>query len=256
METVQEKIERFSEYNKRMIDVALSKPNLAYQGLGGKLILCAIFDSLSLVAIPELAEKNRERFLQTIALHSSWPDSDRVSLLHLWHAFDCCNSIPQDFLMLHKWVSTKKEKFFPQSRSLLSASYDLSIDPKMEELITRWPHEAGKPKKLNGKLNPHQFTHANLFYRYRNKLAHEFRSPGAGFESPTRPMEFPHYQRIGLMSPGLSGGLIISNKWELIYPIQFFAQLTENAIDSISQQYRESNKSPFVHYKEGSDWLR
>jgi len=254
METVQEKIDRFSEYNRKMINVALAEHNLEFEGKPGKLILCAIFDSLSKAAFPELAKKNGKRFTQTISHHSGWSDWDRISLLQLCHAFDCIDTIPKEFIKLYDWVKAEKEKKFAPSCSILRASIDLYNDPERKDILTRWPSSDGMPKPLNGNF-PVNFTHAELLWRYRNKLAHEFRLPGAGFESTSRPDRRPHYQNVGSISPDSAGGIIISHRWELIFPMRFFAQITENTLDSICQKHRENQTSPFLHFEEGSYWL-
>ena len=256
METNDEKIHRFRGYNRTMIAAALAKSNRRYEGIPAKLILCSIFDSLSIAAFPKEKEVGK-RYRDTIAVHSGWIDHDRVSLLQLCHVLDRLGSnIPQTFSQLHNWANSEKNRRFPISHSLGSGEKFLSTDPTYQEVLNEWPHQSsGSPEKLD-RRSPDQFTHRNLLWMYRNKLAHEFRTPGAGVEFSFR-LEFKPYYTVQSevdINPvvGLS---FLNQQWEPIYPVGLFVELAKNSLESICNQYKKEGTSPFLSYQESSSWL-
>ncbi|MFH7826479.1 hypothetical protein [Kluyvera chengduensis] len=252
MESVLEKIDRFNQYNKTMIEVALAESNRSYQGTPGKLLLCAIFDSLSKVAFPDIG-KNNERFKKTIVEYSGWSECNRVSLLQLRYAFEHIGEVPEEFLGLKEWVLSELLAKLPKPNSLINKPEYLSIDPEMHMVLSLWPHQEGKPVKLNRQYAPDEFTHLHLLWKYRNKLAHELRVPGTSSEFPTESSRIPYYVNLNQVN---DKGLLINGKWLLIYPIDFFAEITDKAIDTLCSYYRTKNTSPFLHYTEGAFWLK
>lgn len=256
METVEEKIDRFRTYNRAMIAAAFSKPNRRHQGLPAKLLLCSVFDSLSIAAFPNETGVGK-RYQQTVSKHSGWAYHDRVSLLQLCGVLDGLSQVPSSFSDLNGWAQSEKHKRFAVSNRLLSSHKELEADPTLQEVLAEWPYQSnGQPEKLDGKFLPSKFTHKNLLWMYRNKLAHEFRLPGTGAESPFR-MEFaPYYQEVSTISDiDPVSGLIFSNRWELVYPTGFFVQIAKSSLESICSDYRISGTSPFLSYQEGSSWL-
>jgi len=238
-----------------MIAAALAKSNRRHDGIPAKLLLCSIFDSLSIAAFPD-EKYSGKRYQNTIDLHSGWIYHDSVSLLQLCHILDNLNQVPQNFSQLSKWVHSEKAKRFPVSNSLISRKNSLSEDPTYQEVLNIWPRlKSGVPEKLDGR-SPDKFTHRNLLWMYRNKLAHEFRLPGSGSESPFK-LEFePYYTEVSTITDIKPvSGVIFSNRWELIYPTGFLFEITKNALDSICQKYKIKGTSPFLSYEEGCSWL-
>lgn len=255
MEMVDEKIDRFRRYNRTMIAAALAKSNRRYQGLPAKLLLCSIFDSLSIAAFP--GEKGvGKRYRETVSNHSGWAHHERVSLLQFCGVLEDMAEVPQEFSGLDCWAKSEREKRFAVTNRMLSSDKYLKADPTLQEVLKEWPlQNNGEPKKLSGK-HPYEFTHRNLLWMYRNKLAHEFRLPGKGAESVFR-MEFePYYQEVSTITEIDSvDGFKFSNRWELIYPTGFFVKIAKETLESICEQYRINGNSPFLSYQEGSSWL-
>ncbi len=255
METIEEKIDRFRRYNRTLIAAAFAKSNRRHQGLPAKLLLCSIFDSLSIAAFPNAGEVGK-RYKDTVNLHSGWVHHDRVSLLQLCHVLDSIPQVPQTFSQLYHWAHSEKKRRFPISNSLISKHKNLSADPTYQEVLKEWPHKSnGNPEELGGHC-PDKFTHRNLLWKYRNKLAHEFRLPGEGAQSPFR-LEFEAYYTEVAKITGIDSdnGFIFSNQWELIYPTGLFFEITKKALESICTEYRKKGSSPFLNYQEGSSWL-
>lgn len=256
METVEEKIARFRSYNRTVIAAAFSKSNLRHQGLPAKLLLCSIFDSLSIAAFPNESSVGK-RYQQTVSIHSGWAHHDRVSLLQLCGVLDGLCQVPSSFSDLNGWAQYEKCKRFAASNKLLSSDKKLVIDPTLQDVLAEWPcQDNGQPEKLDGRFLPCKFTHRNLLWMYRNKLAHEFRLPGAGAESAFRVEFSPYYQEVLTVSDvNPASGLVFSNRWELVYPTGFFIQIAKRALESICSDYRVSGTSPFLSYQEGGPWL-
>lgn len=258
METVEEKIDRFQNYNQTMIAAALAEANRRHQGLPAKLLLCSIFDSLSIAAFPSENSVGK-RYRETISKHSCWAYHNNVSLLQLCGVLEDIAQLPNEFSQFKDWVQDEKAKRFPISKRLVSnhKSLVLELDPTLPEVLREWPCLSNdSPDKLNGKFLPYMFTHKNLLWKYRNKLAHEFRLPGSGAESVFRRESEPYYQEVSTVSDIVPvDGLIFRNRWELIYPTDFFAQIAKSALESICSEYRNSCTSPFLSYQEGGSWL-
>lgn len=254
-ETIEEKIERFKVYNRTLIAAAVSKKNRRYQGLPAKLLLCSIFDSLSIAAFPN-EDKVGKRYKQTIADHTEWKDHDRVSLLQLNGVMKRIDNISSNFEILKNWVSVETSKKFPSTTRMLSTHTELNRDPFLSEVLAHWPMKAdGTPEKL-GKLWPEDLTHRGLFWKYRNKLAHEFRLPGRGAQSPFRWEHEPYYQEMStITNVDPVNGLIFDNHWELIYPTGFFLNIFKESLDSIYLKYMNEKTSPFLLYDESNLWL-
>lgn len=257
METVDQKIDRFRRYNRTMIAAALAKKNRRHQGLPAKLLMCSIFDSLSIAASPSNESHVGDRYKETISTHSNWVHHDRVSLLQLCDILDRIPQVPPAFSRLNNWAQSEKSIRFPASKRLVSRHKDLTEDPVIQEVIERWPLKSnGKPEKLGSKFFPYMFTHKHLLWMYRNKLTHEFRLPGGGIESVLKMKFDPYYQEVSTVSDiDPVHGFVFSNRWELIYPTGFIYRITKNTLESVCVKYQACGISPFSSYKEGSSWL-
>ena len=82
METIDEKIGRFREFNEELLDVAQSKVNMTHEKVHSKILCCSIFDALSKSVFPDI-KGNRQRYIELVRLCDQWPESQKVSLLHL-----------------------------------------------------------------------------------------------------------------------------------------------------------------------------
>ncbi|MBH0042883.1 MULTISPECIES: hypothetical protein [unclassified Pseudoalteromonas] len=255
METIEEKVTRFRTYNRTMIAAAFSKPNRRHQGIPAKLLLCSVFDSLSIAAFPN-ENKVGHRYRKTISEHSGWEHNNRVSLLQLCSVLESHPQLPSSFLTLNSWAKSEKKKRFSNSNSLLSINKGLELDPTFEELLDKWPKQKNKHPETLDRLSPERFTHKNLLYMYRNKLAHEFRLLGNGAESPFRVEFKPYYQEVSTVTDLSSmGGLVSTKTWRLVYPIGFFVKIAKNSLESICIEYNSKGTSPFLNYKESDLWL-
>ena len=256
METTQEKIKRFKLYNRTMIAAALAKTNRRYKGVPAKLLLCSILDSLSVAAFPDTKMKNGERFTETIKRFSEFEYSDHVSLLQLLAILDGLESVPIEFQDFHKCVKRMHLDRFPKTQSLFKQNISIDRDPTLKEILEIWPKDIGGEPIKKLRLNPSLFTHGNLIWKYRNKLAHEFRNPGNSVDMDVKLTKTAYYQEVSkVIDISPIDGLSFEKRWELVYPTGFFYHLTKSILDGVCDTYQKQGNSPFLSYFEGTSWL-
>lgn len=253
VETVEEKIERFIEFNRDMITTAVSENNLKNQGVNAKVLLCSIIDSLAKSRFPDEAT-NGARFKQTIQASANWMECERVSLLHLKRAIDV-EEADVKFADLNAWAEDSIRCHFVTNNRILSARIEIGRDPRPEDVLALWPHdEMQRPIKL-GRTSWENLTHKNLFWQYRNSLMHEFRIPGRAVELGVE-TNSPFYQKVSQIDDYRpDAGIKLTNRWELLYPTGFFQVVAENILEEVAAHHRSAQTSPFAAYSEGSFWI-
>jgi len=78
-ETIEDKIDRFVQYNENLMEQIMSIYSYKNNGIHAKILFCSLFDSLAKCAYPEI-KNNGERFKKTIVNHTQWEDAQRVSV--------------------------------------------------------------------------------------------------------------------------------------------------------------------------------
>lgn len=254
-ESNEEKVDRFIQFNQSMINAAVTDGNLRDQAIHAKVLLCAIIDSLAKSRFSNISS-NGARFTQTVDECAEWPDSDRISLLHLKRALEVALTVPSEFSNLENWAGSAMQERFRVTNRLLSVRRQISEDPAPAEVLAIWPVDtSGCPKRL-GDINFEKLQHKNLLWLYRNSLMHEYRIPGRGSELGVREVAEPFYQQVSQVEEICpQAGLIFTNRWELVYPTEFFRRLAENILGNVAQYHRRENTSPFEAYSDGSYWI-
>jgi len=92
-----------------MINAAVTDGNLRDQAIHAKVLLCAIIDSLAKSRFPNISS-NGARFTQTVDECAEWPDSDRISLLHLKRALEVALTVPSEFSNLENWAGSAMQE--------------------------------------------------------------------------------------------------------------------------------------------------
>ena len=259
-ESNHEKVERFIEFNQRMIETAMTEQNLSDQSIHAKALLCCIFDSLAKSRFPS-GMSNGERFKKTVSGYTSWDDCERVSLLHLLRAIEVAETVPPEFDPLNKWAENLFSIEFPLSNSVGAVESPISNDPDFHKASCYWPTGKRGNLKPIGDISLYQLQHLNLLWLYRNSLVHEYRIPGMGQEWQSEStlernphLNNPYYQEVSVMDPE-DKKVKITNRWELIYPTDFFLQITKSALTNIAEFHKQNKSSPFAAYPEGSYWI-
>ena len=194
-----------------------------------KTLFVAVIDTLSRAAIPQLKDKNRDRFLGFVDGWGDWPERGRVSLPQLIG-------------------NLEREKVFAKGRLGKEVSQRLGVwqdgriyhaadDPAKEELL-----ECAADERERQLVERH--THLSLLWVYRNVLVHEFREPGYDMgvlgDDPD-----PYY-----MMHGEEG----ASRWELAYPTTFFAALAMRALANLKKHLEANDLDPYAFYEFGSIW--
>ena len=253
-ETINEKIDRFIEYYTGIINGAMHAKHCetdgTNRGVPVTILLCSIFDSLGKCRFPNI-NKNGERF-KKLSQISDWQNHNKISLLHLVRALEATN-FESDFNDLKEYSLSEFQKRFPSKNSLIHTSIPIDNDIESNEIEDIWPQNNNKFIKL-GNISIEVLKHENLLWLYRNKVTHEYRSPGIGQESLSERENQPYYTEISHISPS-SQGITWTNKWELIYPVCFFEDLCRKALITVADHYRDIQESPFKAFEEGQYWI-
>lgn len=253
-ETYQEKVKRFLDFNRGMIASAVAKNNLEEQGVNAKILLCSIIDSLAKSRYPQISG-NGERFKRTIQTSANWPDCERISLLHLKRAIEVATNGGMGFARLSEWVDTMVQRDFEKDNLILSGQIAIDKDPEFCDFFELWPKDnKNDPIKL-GSIAWEKLTHKNLFWQYRNTLMHEYRIPGRAVELNVITSE-PFYQKVSQFDDYCSDiAITFSNRWELLYPTNFFKTVAENILKEVAQYHLSEGTSPFNAYSDGTFWI-
>lgn len=198
-------------------------------GLHCRILWVTMFDAISRAANPHLADKNKIRVITFLEDFCDWPDKDRVS-------------IPQLKMLLGKKGVTSGALMTDILRRLAtwktnSTIWSLKDDPPPEDLL------------VNANLNEIKLIedakHKSRFYRYRNSLVHEFRTPGYGMDEISHcKSPFYHYMNV-------VGGI---GEWELVYPASFLNRLCEIGLQNLKKALIKEGRNPFDAYEFGSLW--
>jgi len=252
-ETLSDKVSRFQMYYLDLIKTAECEPNLANEKVHSKILCCSIFDAISKSVFPNI-HGNRERFVELVRLCESWPESQKISLLHLVRLFEVTQNLPSNVKQLKEFSKNTFSKLFPILNGLYTENKPISLDTDIDRVLLLWPKQNGKPIKIGGVL-PHQLKHENLLWLYRNSVVHEYRAPGEGVEQGRYNPEFAFYQKVTIVSSITNKEMIYSNQWELVYPASFFVELCKQAINVASAIHLKNNTCPFTAYSAGTYWI-
>jgi hypothetical protein len=272
IETVEEKIDRFYEHFERQATSLGSLSETPESDLFARILLTSLLDTFSKVSAndPDDRIPSGERFAIFIKSRSGWNAATRVSLLHLARALEWQPS--SSFSRLCSWVAEglstalpaiATPEFVVQHPGIVERP--ITVDPTLEETEKHWPKENGRPIRLKvgstsgrGGLRACHFTHAELLWRYRCYLVHEFRVPGEGWD--VKKTGEPYYQNMAeveweVSNPSHPVWKVTTRHWELVYTLGFLRQLCGTSLRNLRQQLRSESRNPYQAFKFGSYWL-
>lgn len=196
-----------------------------------KVLYLAIFDALAAIRYPtHRAGKTKQRFLQILTDHADWPERDWVSVPVLSERLrvrKLDTSLRRKLLKRLLRYNKKQGNSLPISAfdDVLNSIAALSADPKTADVIRKT-------------------THAELFYRYRNFVMHEFREPGYAMETFGQRLSEPRYH-----------SYIGDRGWHLLYPEAFFRRIVLSVINSLESHYLSALVTPYDQVTDTTAWV-
>jgi hypothetical protein len=188
-------------------------------------------DTLSRVWTRGKENKNQLRFLKLVRECIKWEHADRISIPMK------VDRIRDNNIKINDELITRIDGLFKRFKD--SGINRIDIDPFFNEIEhLALSIEEQKILKIS--------RHAELLYTYRNNLIHEFRSPGHGMEF-SNDNESPYYHR-------MTHHNYQTKTWELVYPTNFFMNLSNQALTAIKAFLTSNNLDPFSFFKFGSPW--
>ncbi|CAN7458787.1 hypothetical protein [Paenibacillus sp. LjRoot56] len=197
-------------------------------------LLFNLLDMLSKCIYP-LERKNGFRFVQFIIEYCEWEDAQRISLQQL--ILLLTNNSEERYAYLKEYAIDEIRRF--PSSTPVPFSYDPTIN-QIEKYFAKGE------RNIEG-MPVENLRHVNLLWKLRNSLTHEMRSIGA---TPLFDKAIPHYIQYQTMSRNEETGEIsINNKvWEICYPVEFYNQMIDKAIENVRNYLENNNLNPFDSY--------
>ncbi len=192
------------------------------------ILLCSLMDTLSRCRYPTF--KNQERFISFVDDFSGWENKNRISLVQL-HYFlkDETDTIYEP---IKSYVENKVSKMLP------GMLYKTSDDEYL--------HELKYLKEIEYQIQ--KFSYANLFYKFRSMLVHEYRTPGLGFN-------FTHSTDIHYHSLTEISDKSNQPTWELVFPANYLSNLIEKSIINFSNYCLIDKYNPYDSFKFKTLWI-
>ena len=180
-------------------------------------------------AYPQLARRNRERFIRLLREFGSWPEEELVSIPFLKDELEAARLHDRP---LGRHVTTQLSAFTTQHGSSLPIS---AIDEPHSTLLALATTEKEEEAI-------YEYQHFALFYRYRNSLVHESRQPGAAMEIFDGNSGAYYEKRIG------------DARWHLAYPLPLFETLLKRSIAEFRRYLTANQIDPYSIVEDQARW--
>lgn len=246
--TVEDQINEFFCYFSRQIEIIsnldINQNNIQNAGpedrqihFYQKVLIVTALDTLAGIRFskdhyPGLNKKNRERFIRFITEYGGWEHGSLVSTPFL------IDGLSKKKLNNGKLADHLRKKM----QHFNSKSGDYHDPTVFDETPTALLRHA-KTEKEEELVWYNQ--HSAIFYRYRNFLVHEARTPGYAMEGVRNSEDGAFYH--GYIGNVLEG-------WHLAYPIKLFFMLLTNSINNLKAYYQEQNQDPFSFVGDTTRW--
>lgn len=241
--TVADGIEQFCSYFEREAD-AIGRVQVANgpdinTGAGNqfryrKTLYVTAIDTLAGLrfhksAYPQIARRNRERFIRFLREFGSWPEGNLVSIPFLKDELEAAKLLDRP---LGRHVTAQLSKFSTEDGGSLSMS---KIDESLSKLLALAISE-----KEEDAL--YEYQHLALFYQYRNSLVHESRQPGKAMEVFDSDGG-PYYH-----------GYNKDPCWYLAYPLPLFEALLKRSIAGFRGYLLTNQIDPYSLVEDKARW--
>ena len=192
------------------------------------ILLCSLMDTLSRCIYPKIP--NRDRFIFFVEDFSGWENKNRISLVQLYYFIK--DEKDKIYQPIKSYVENKVSKM------LRGAIYKTSFDEYLYDLKYL--------KVIESEIQ--KFSYANLLYKFRNHLVHEFRTPGYGsnFSKSTE----IHYYSLTHISDKPA-----YTTWELVFPAAYLSNLVMKSIKNSRNYCLEVKYNPYDSFEFNTLWL-
>ena len=198
------------------------------------MVMYTFLDSLSAIVYPELSN-NRDRFVKILSEHADWKYGHSVSWPHLARLLE----ITKDGRF-----KAAREKYGVISGNYRNGEFrDLELDPAIESVLDVWPVGASATIEKITSLN--SLRHVELMYASRNRLVHEHRESGNGWDVSGKSTH-PFYHEL-LTDYGQS--------IELVYPIGFVFKLAWAVVRNTRKYFESEDIDPYESFGGGSFYI-
>ena len=184
------------------------------------------------VNYPDLHNKNPKRFIRFISEYGSWEHGELVSTPFLLDSLSTRNTRNGK---LAEYLRDKMNGYDSNSGNYFKLTVfdetpsnllDYATTENEENLIWCYQHYA-------------------IFYRYRNFLVHEARTPGYAMDGIRNNENGAFYH--GYIGNALEG-------WHLAYPVELFVTLLSNSTNGLRDFFQEQNQSPYAFVGDTTRW--
>lgn len=242
-DTIDQRIDRFASNIENHIS-EISNINSQFHTIHHQRILyMVVIDALSVIVFPKT--NNRLRMFNILKDFSNWKNYDRISLPHLVQLLKL--STDPIFDQLKNFALDEQEKWID------GEIITLDRDPVYKDIDSLWPNEGNSKIKVQN-FGIDDLQHANLFYKLRCKLIHEFTALGklASDPEPGCTTNEPYYC---VLSETLSISGEENLSWELEYPLIFYKEISTNCLRNISKHLHDYQIDPLIKKVNGSYWI-
>lgn len=206
--------------------------------LYAKILTATLLDALATGRYPE--KQVGERYTALIESYANWHARNRVSPIQYdLYVKRHVDAAATGNVSLHLAALAKTMRITCEREQFLA----ITEDPLVDALMAMHP-----TAKERAALT--QTTHLALLYAYRNRLVHEFKEPGYGFEFDRRHLESFYFQWLQ------AGANIDPDPPQLTYPLKWWLSTARTVLDGLEAFYSENRLDPYERHEFGSLWPR
>ena len=196
------------------------------------ILLCSIIDTISKVVYSKNIS-NHNKFVFFLDDFSGWKYRDKISLIQL-----------------HYYLSGKNDLKYEPLKSDIANKYDaLNTGEVINADFDNFLYELNYSKAIENEIK--MFSYAELMYKFRNKVVHEFNRPGHGMEGLSSDDDVFYHS----MTHYNDDMKIEEETWELVFSVRFIAKIVEQSINNVKEYCLLNSINPFNFYYFGKLWV-
>jgi hypothetical protein len=195
------------------------------------LLLCSVIDTLSQCAYPQ-KENDGDRFSCFIDNFSGWNNVNRISIVQLYY-----------------YLKDKQEHIYEPLKSYATEKVKkMRRGVVYKETYDDYLYNLKYQSAIENEIL--EYSYSRLFYKYRNYLVHEFRTPGLGsnYSRTSNGIYYYNVTHIDVHST--------YRTWELVFPAGYVSKLVYDSTNNLMNYYIEHNLNPYEVFKYDTRWSR